>query len=149
MVNGLKYLGFFVLEYWDILWFLGIFMSIKKYFFLKYFFKNIFDNIIEKNICIGKDFLQKYISQNSLGESRSDQKNCKNIFYKNIFGKNIFGLKYFRQKYFFLTLPPSDCPINNPHLFSAPHQWFFKLSVTQRRTKSRTGRIHVLSLLLY
>ena len=46
--------------------------------------------------------------------------------------------KYIWQKYFFLILPPSDCLTNYPHLFSAPHQWFLKLSVTNE-TKQTYG----------
>ena len=44
---------------------------------------------------------------------------------------------------FSLTLPPSDFLSNNPNLFSAPHQWFLKSSVTEEGlTDSRTGRTH-------
>ena len=52
-----------------------------------------------------------------------------------------FWLKYFWQKYFFLTLLPSIWePYKQPHLISAPHQWFLKLSVTQQTKDSRSGR---------
>ena len=55
-----------------------------------------------------------------------------NIFGKNIFSKNIFGINIF------FSYP---CPIWLPykqHLFSAPHQWFLKLSVTNE-TKQTYG----------
>ena len=113
----------------------------QKYFFRIYFccfFKKYF---LRKYYCwfFSKYFLRKYFWRNYF---------CRKYFWQKYFWQKYFWWKYFRQKYFFLTPPPSDCPTNNPYLFSAPHQWFLKLSVT-RRTNSRTGRTQWLFLLLY
>ena len=55
---------------------------------------------------------------------------CSNFFLRKYFFEKYFWWKYFWQQFFrkkclFLTLPPSDCLTNYPHLFSAPHQWFW------------------------
>ena len=70
---------------------------------------------------------------------------------ENIFGENIFGKQYFQHKYFFLILSKSDCPPNNPHLFSAPHISDFWSWVWHNETKEdlRTGRSNVCSFYIY
>ena len=139
-------------------WFFGIFMSIRKIFFpnicSKIFLTTIFmiqidllGNIFDKNIfsnfflakifwtkiCLAKIFLAKIF-----------------LVTVKIFLEKIFWVKIFLVK-IFLALPllslAQHTTITSSH---HPHQWFLKMSVTDgRRTNLRTGRTHVLSLLLY
>ena len=61
---------------------------------------------------LGKIFDKNNFSENIYSE---------NILGKNIFSENIFGQNILGKNIFFLTLPPSGCPTNNPYLFPAPH----------------------------
>ena len=99
-----------------------------KIFLLKIFLASIFcskkirENMFLKTI-FGENILTKIFLAKMFGV---------NIFGKNIFSKNIFGINIF------FSYP---CPIWLPykqHLFSAPHQWFLKLSVTNE-TKQTYG----------
>ena len=76
---------------------------------------------------------KKYV-KNKLGQNQ----NLKKIFWTKIYLAKIFLAKIFSAKYFFLTILPICLPDKLPHLFSAPHQWFLKLSVTQQTKDKRT-----------
>ena len=111
----------------------------QKYFRRKYFWQNF----LGKNFVLERDFTPLiFLAKIFLAK----------IFLVTvkIFLEKIFWVKIFLVK-IFLALPllslAQHTTITSSH---HPHQWFLKMSVTDgRRTNLRTGRTHVLSLLLY
>ena len=135
----------------------------QKYFRRKYFWQNF----LGRNIVLERDFTPLIWSWGGGGQMMDKLKVLTGNIFKKIFLAKIFlakiflvTVKIFLEKIFwvkiflvkiFLALPllslAQHTTITSSH---HPHQWFLKMSVTDgRRTNLRTGRTHVLSLLLY
>ena len=96
-------------------------------------------------------FLKKYFYRNILVQNDFDKNILPNTFLTKYFCQKYFRQKYFWQQYFFgkgFDFPShAHALLSTPNIQLPPLLFEVEGGRNKRRTNSRTGRIHVLSLL--